>query len=30
MVRFLMTQHGLKQIDLAAQLGSQSVVFEVL
>ncbi len=30
MLRFLMDQHGLKQTDLAAELGSQGVVSEVL
>ena len=30
MLRFLMDQHGLKQADLAAQLGSQGVVSELL
>jgi HTH-type transcriptional regulator / antitoxin HigA len=30
MLRFLMAQHGLKQSDLAEQLGSQGVVSEVL
>lgn len=29
-LRFLMGQHGLKQTDLAAELGAQSVVSEVL
>ncbi|MEY2685360.1 MAG: hypothetical protein RJA09_2504 [Pseudomonadota bacterium] len=29
-LRFLMNQHGLKQADLASELGSQSVVSEVL
>lgn len=30
MLRFLMEQHGLKQTDLAGQLGSQGVVSELL
>jgi HTH-type transcriptional regulator / antitoxin HigA len=30
MLRFLMEQHGLKQSDLAVELGSQGVVSEVL
>ncbi len=30
MVRFLMDQHGLKQSDLAAELGSQGIVSEIL
>lgn len=30
MLRFLMAQHGLKQTDLAEQLGSQGVVSELL
>jgi len=30
MLRFLMDQHGLKQTDLAEELGSQGVVSEVL
>ena len=30
MLRFLMDQHGLKQTDLADELGSQGVVSEVL
>jgi HTH-type transcriptional regulator / antitoxin HigA len=30
MLRFLMDQHGLKQTDLAQELGSQGVVSEVL
>ena len=30
MLRFLMDQHGLKQTDLAAELGSQGVVSELL
>jgi HTH-type transcriptional regulator/antitoxin HigA len=30
MLRFLMDQHGLKQADLAEELGSQGVVSEVL
>ena len=30
MLRFLMDQHGLKQTDLAAELGSQGIVSEVL
>jgi HTH-type transcriptional regulator/antitoxin HigA len=30
MLRFLMDQHGLKQKDLAEQLGSQGVVSEIL
>ena len=29
-LRFLMAQHGLKQIDLAGELGAQSVVSEIL
>lgn len=29
-LRFLMEQHGLKQADLAAELGTQSLVSEVL
>ena len=29
-LRFLMAQHGLKQIDLVGELGAQSVVSEVL
>jgi len=29
-LRFLMDQHGLKQADLAVELGTQSVVSEVL
>lgn len=29
-LRFLMDQHGLKQTDLASELGTQSVVSEVL
>jgi HTH-type transcriptional regulator / antitoxin HigA len=30
MLRFLMTQHGLVQADLAGQLGSQGIVSELL
>ena len=30
MLRFLMDQHGLKQSDLAAELGSQGIVSEIL
>ena len=30
MLRFLMNQHGLKQTDLAAEIGSQGVVSEIL
>ena len=30
MLRFLMDQHGLKQTDLATEIGSQGVVSEVL
>lgn len=30
MLRFLMDQHGLKQVDLAEEIGSQGVVSEVL
>lgn len=30
MLRFLIDQHGLKQTDLAAELGSQGIVSEVL
>lgn len=29
-LRFLMAEHGLKQVDLAAEIGSQGIVSEVL